>query len=1714
MKSCQLSYSSEISALQYKYLCLFVILFTQLNITHSQSIQFKFCVKNSEVIPTKDINGIDQRHKGQGALHYIKLGTKGQSQTNPFFAIGDSTNSQHNNFADDIAVDECASNTANDCSSCNICKLIKTRSGIRAGTIEGPLRNNVRIMVDSNRLLFQSTGLNLICFITDPIPVCNYSGQKLDVSVKYSGSSQEGFQTNHFDFSYRYNNDPWAPRTVLFNKNSNIIGTFQDVYTFEQAPNINNVFRCRDSLELVKMYNNLNGPNWDSKWDLFKPIDTWDGITLWGHGLTVYKILLVNNNLKGNLYNFDFPDVEDLNIYYNQLSGTIPNFDKMPRLGTLNLYHNQLSGTIPNFDNLPRLHYLQLRENQLSGMIPNFDYLPNLEILGLSYNLLTGNIPNFDKLPNLTYLTLNENQLSGTIPNFDKLPNLTHLTLNENQLSGTIPNFDNLSKLEQLYLHRNKFSGCFPNSLKRYCRITYNFSKNPLLPWKGDFSKFCMDSTQIGAPCDDGNPSTTNDKIDVNCECHGIDTSSCRYQDSLELVKMYNSLDGPNWTNKWDLKKRIDEWHGIKLSINGCVEEIELFDNNLSGKLYDLKFNNLISLSLSKNRITGSIPNFKKMPKLKTLYLYSNLHEGKIPNFDSLPSLSRLALHENQFDDTIPNFKSLINLETLQLSGCNLKGKIPLFENLKKLTSLELFNNKLIGIIPDFSHLLNLSSLDVSINNLEGCIPSIYKNWCSNKIFNFAFNLSLPWKGDQDSFCLMPNIQIGAPCDDGDSTTIDDKIDASCKCRGVTSYSCRYKDSLELVKMYDSLGGPNWWKNDNWKVKGKPIDTWHGISLNSYGCVSDINLGFNNLSGNIYNFDFQELQVLNLSYNLLYGVILNFNKLLKLKDLSLQSNYFTGTIPDFDKLPNLENLFLFGNDLEGQIPNFNNFPKLKILSLSFNNLDKSIPDFDKLSNLMELSLGENSLSGTIPNFNNLPKLEILALNKNQLTGKIPNFDKLLNLKNLIIRENMLSGQIPSFKNLLNLKEIDLRWNELEGQIPNFNNFINLEILLLRNNQFEGSIPNLDNLNNLRYLSISDNKLKGTIPKEIINLPNLYEIYLNNNQLSGCFPDSLKRLCRNTYDFSNNPKLPWQGDFTKFCMDSVQIGAPCDDGDSTTVDDRINADCSCGSTCTSSNRLLDTLICHGQTFTYRNKSYIQSAFITDSLTSYKGCDSIIQLNLTILPDYKKDTSITICKGSVLRWEGKDYGAGKYVLPDTSIHSCDSSISLTVIEQDLLRGAIRASICVGTGFSYRGKTYYSSDSVTIMNPSGCDSIITIDLKLIPPTQTILDTSICEGSSIVIAGKTYQSSMRDTLKLSSSFGCDSMIYLNIQAEALPVADAGLNQFIPCDLAFVTLKAASAGQGLSYFWKDSTGVIISTQDSVRIGNAGLYILELQNKMGCSDQDSIYVSASDKPVIDKVSTIPPFCTGESSGSISINQVTKGLAPYRYSLYQNNQAIITLPLGTVFNDLASGSYEVEVRDANNCLSRQTVILPDPDPATLQVYLDTSGLQNQKAGIPLLLKSSLFNKVQGRVSYTWTIDGKDICITNCSSQFSHSFEKSAWVRVCAEDSQCSSCDSSYILIQEEKKTDDPDIITDESDGFKFKDLEDPTITGTELWIATRHGTIVYNQKNYQCCGNTDLWKGQNQDGSILPTASYYYVFKIHYGANKKDEIRKGTITWIR
>jgi len=45
--------------------------------------------------------------------------------------------------------------------------------------------------------------------------------------------------------------------------------------------------------------------------------------------------------------------------------------------------------------------------------------------------------------------------------------------------------------------------------------------------------------------------------------------------DSLALVALYDSTDGANWTNTWDLNTTVDIWYGVTVS-GGRVTELLL----------------------------------------------------------------------------------------------------------------------------------------------------------------------------------------------------------------------------------------------------------------------------------------------------------------------------------------------------------------------------------------------------------------------------------------------------------------------------------------------------------------------------------------------------------------------------------------------------------------------------------------------------------------------------------------------------------------------------------------------------------------------------------------------------------------------------------------------------------------------------------------------------------------------------------------------------------------------------------------------------------------------------------------------------------------------------------------------------------------------------------------------------------------------------------
>ena len=179
-------------------------------------------------------------------------------------------------------------------------------------------------------------------------------------------------------------------------------------------------------------------------------------------------------------------------------------------------------------------------------------------------------------------------------------------------------------------------------------------------------------------------------------------------------------------------------------------------------------------------------------------------------------------------------------------------------------------------------------------------------------------------------------------------------------------------DREALVVLYNATDGPNWEDNESW-LSDAPLGEWEGVTIDSNGRVTELDLTENQLSGEIP--------------------------------------------PELGNLVSLTLLLLGFNELSGEIPpELGNLVSLEVLDLSLNELSGEIPlELGNLVSLTLLGLGNNELSGEIPpDLGNLVSLTGLFLQKNELSGEIPpELGNLVSLEVLYLVGNQLSGCVPA-----------------------------------------------------------------------------------------------------------------------------------------------------------------------------------------------------------------------------------------------------------------------------------------------------------------------------------------------------------------------------------------------------------------------------------------------------------------------------------------------------------------------------------------------------------------------------------------------------------------------------------------------------------------------------------------------------------------------------
>ena len=329
---------------------------------------------------------------------------------------------------------------------------------------------------------------------------------------------------------------------------------------------------------------------------------------------------------------------------------------------------------------------------------------------------------------------------------------------------------------------------------------------------------------------------------------------------------------------------------------------------------------------------------------------------------DGAGRVTNLNLHSNSLAGTLPHeIGDLDRMRELVLWNNDITGSVPYQVGyLTRLTKLWLSSNQFSGALPSrMSDLTRLKQLRLSGNRFTGCVPPGLRSVADNDVASLGL-----------SDCSVTPTPTPTPTSSSD-------------------------DRAALVRLYEYANGPNWRTRTNW-VSSAPIGQWHGVTTNSQGRVTSLDLSGNGLTGYLPR---------------------ELGKLSELQTLDLSTNDLVGGIPpEFGNLSELRTLNLSFNELVNDIPDeLGNLSELRTLNLSSNDITDEIPyALDTLSNLRTLDLASNNLVGAIPSeLGALSNLEKLWLPYNQLQGQIPSeLGALSNLTSLFISGNRLAGCVP------------------------------------------------------------------------------------------------------------------------------------------------------------------------------------------------------------------------------------------------------------------------------------------------------------------------------------------------------------------------------------------------------------------------------------------------------------------------------------------------------------------------------------------------------------------------------------------------------------------------------------------------------------------------------------------------------------------------------
>ncbi len=168
----------------------------------------------------------------------------------------------------------------------------------------------------------------------------------------------------------------------------------------------------------------------------------------------------------------------------------------------------------------------------------------------------------------------------------------------------------------------------------------------------------------------------------------------------------------------------------------------------------------------------------------------------------------------------------------------------------------------------------------------------------------------------------------------------------------------------------------------------------------------------------------------------------------------------------------------------------------------------------------------------------------------------------------------------------------------------------------------------------------------------------------------------------------------------------------------------------------------------------------------------GCDSIVNITLIVHDIYSTNLTYTICQGNYyhLPWGGAVNTAGLYTHVYHLPTGCDSIVNITLIVHDIYSTNLTYTICQGNYYHlpWGGAVNTAGLYTHVYHlPTGCDSVVSIEILVTGPILTKQKAFICEGENFELPwGGVVSTSGNYSFVYQTGVGCDSIVIIHLTA------------------------------------------------------------------------------------------------------------------------------------------------------------------------------------------------------------------------------------------------------------------------------------------------------------------------------------------------------------